>query len=310
MDLIQELYRKVFDQYFSNLEKLEKSDRYHLLHHIYLWDQDPKAKAELDKVRSEYTLDKDHVNKYLESFITGSELPIKNAASLRQPYLNKHPKVRSYSRLLLEAIYLDSVFGYDARPVVWGLTSQTELDKVFDELIVDPKSIAILSSFSSNFLYIYDRYFGDGQKLSEKSMFEIGKTQYDLSDPDQFILKLYFYTHNIINETLFYWRGIPAEKLSLYQEMVKDIDGMLASNFYGAHMDVKFEAIVCARICGITLSVENRIYEEALNSVSAEGNFIIDRHNNVPQTNRADFKTSEHRNVLFLMSCLPFKPKF
>ena len=57
----------------------------------------------------------------------------------------------------------------------------------------------------------------------------------------------------------------------------------------------------------MTSRLESRIFDEAAQSVSSDGTYIIDRLNNNPQVTNVSLDKSEHRNVLFIMAGGPFK---
>ncbi len=90
--------------------------------------------------------------------------------------------------------------------------------------------------------------------------------------------------------------------------MLKISEKIIQKNFKNISLDNKFEFLVCAKICGFQSSVEKNIYDEASQSLSPDGNFLIDTKNDkATQIGRNTFVGSEHRNVLFIMSQIPFR---
>ena len=90
--------------------------------------------------------------------------------------------------------------------------------------------------------------------------------------------------------------------------MLDTLEDLIDNNFDKINLDNKLEFLVCARICHYESNLFKRIYEECEKSISPEGIFIIDRHNQNVQKDRSNFTSSEHRNVLFIMSTTEYLP--
>jgi len=90
--------------------------------------------------------------------------------------------------------------------------------------------------------------------------------------------------------------------------MIHELEEVITDNYADINLDNKFEFLVCARILGYQPKLLERINDEAVGSVSAEGMFLIDRQNNNPQAKNTSFEKSEHRNILFLLSQTPYQP--
>jgi hypothetical protein len=68
-------------------------------------------------------------------------------------------------------------------------------------------------------------------------------------------------------------------------------------------LDCKLEFLVCAKLVSYTTVLEKVIQAQAESSLSPIGNYVIDR--SFGETHPLNtFSTSEHRNILYLMSKL------
>ncbi|MET1033374.1 MAG: hypothetical protein ABWX94_02655, partial [Candidatus Saccharimonadales bacterium] len=117
------------------------------------------------------------------------------------------------------------------------------------------------------------------------------------------------YTHCIIGESNFYTRTIPDYAASIYRDMLTSLEVLITEHFDDINLDNKLEFLVCCRICSYETDLFDRIYEECSKSLSPNGTYLIDTHNgHTAQQNRTSLQASEHRNVLFLLSCSPYRP--
>lgn len=303
------LYAKVLDEYSRNIDTLKFSDKYHFLHHLYLWNKDNWLSEELISIKKEVVADEATMLKRMNSqLINTATQTVKNAAQLRKKYILKHPDVRPLSNLLLETLYMRTVFSVDNRSFIPGLTQSLDIPNILEGLLADPEAMAFLSTYAINFIYIYDRFYAETDNIIPEDILGCADIL-DKNEPQELLLYFYFVTHCIIGESLFYAKPIPQKYLPTYQLALQKLDDILMSDSYSLlHMDVKFETIVCAKMCGIKLKSETKIYNEALRSLSGDGNFIVDTHNMSAQGDFLDLSSSEHRNVLFLMSCKDYKP--
>ena len=116
----------------------------------------------------------------------------------------------------------------------------------------------------------------------------------------------YFITHMIIGESQFYSKALTSETIAAYTPLFKKLETLMSKHFFSYKLDVKLEFLVCSRILGYTSFLEDMIYSEALNSFSPYGDFIIDTYNVTAAWQKKDLKTAEHRNILFILSTLPY----
>lgn len=306
-----DLYKKILEEYKTGIDTLKFSDRYHFLHHLYLWNKDEWVSNKLEGIKNKIVGDKTTVLERMgEELSHSATSPVKNAAELRKKYLAKHPDVRPLNNLLLDTLYMKTVFGFDGRSLVIQATQNLDISNTLKNLLADPEAIAFLSTYAVNFIYIYDKFYAKTTSITPNSILGYADIL-NKNDPQELLLYFYFVTHCVIGESLFYATPIPHEHVQTYRVALQKLDEILMSDSYSLlHMDVKFETIVCARMCGLRLRSETKIYSEALQSISAKGNFIVDAHNQSAQENFADLSSSEHRNVLFLMGCTGYAPMY
>jgi len=125
----------------------------------------------------------------------------------------------------------------------------------------------------------------------------------------QLSLKIYFFTHCIIAETLFYARNIPQKYQSTYLKIIEIVEDLIKNNYFNSHIDHKLEFLMCCRICNYTSKLENQIFDEINQSLSTEGLFLVDSINYYKDTRgKFDFYQAEHQNVLYLMACQKYSP--
>ena len=252
---------------------------------------------------------RDHLLEYLTAIYTKpANKHIKNAPTLRLPVLAEHPLIRPINSLILEALYAQAVFGCDVRSLTRQLIADDDIRQAIATLVRSPHDIAVLSTYAVNTLYIADRFYFGSDVLDPQDILSHAELL-DMSDPEQRLLYFYYVTHCVIGESLFYSRPLPKQHLAVYTAALRKLDAVLMSDaFEDLHLDIKFEVLVCAKMCGIRLASTDNIYQQALQSLSPQGDFIIDTAGAQAQTGYATLSSAEHRNVLFLMSCVEYAP--
>lgn len=298
--------------YFDSLDQLTPEKQFHLASRLYLFSQDPQAQKLLQDLRPYFTHNNQPslaIQKVVKEARAKAAHGSKNAAELRQPYFEKYPELRIYLAALFRINFLKSAYGIDARQELFKQFDRKDLEQLRQALLQDASAIAILSTHAVNFFYLYDRLIKeDVESLQINLLFEIGQNNYGLSDRLHLQLLIYLYTHCIIGESRFYARHVPKPEHPAYQKMIVYLEKLISKHFSEVNLDNKFEFLVCAKILGYKSSLEQRIMNEAAKSISEDGHFLIDRHNNNPQHANTTLDSSEHRNVLFLMSQAEFKP--
>jgi hypothetical protein len=306
------LSNDVYTHYLEHFEALPFDKQFHFASRLYLWHQDPQLAARLNELRPEFAANNSPKTAFAQLLALSAGSPVhgsKNASELRRPYFDKYPKLKTYVLLLFRTAFLRTIYNIDASDLLLEHFSQTELDNFAKELLKDKDAIAILSTHAINFLYLYSRVVRKDNSLFDPAFFlEIGGQAYDTRDKIHMQLLIYLYTHCIIGESMFYYRALPTSNIAVYKEMVNELERLIAANFTDINLDNKFEFLVTAKLAGQKSSLTKRIFDEAKNSISSEGTFLVDTHNNNPQAENSTLDKSEHRNVLFIMANQGFKP--
>ncbi|MCA9325135.1 hypothetical protein KDA23_03675 [Candidatus Saccharibacteria bacterium] len=307
---MDDLSNTIYAYYLSHFDELAFDKQFHFASRLYLWDRDESARTKLDHLRDEFTASGDPTAALQAVYNAAQQSPIhgsKNAAELRRPHFEKYPKLKTYVTLLFRLNFLQTIYGLDARQAFHQLCPQAELEAYVEQLLQDDDALAILSTHAVNFLYLYQRVvLGQETDGLAQRFLEVGQQKYDLSNTIHLQLFIYLYTHYVIGETQFYYRRIT--KTGVYLEMMQQLEALIDTNFERINMDNKFEFLACSRLVGRESFLTERIWDEAKHSVSPDGSFIIDRHNQNPQQGNVDLNGSEHRNVLLLLANRPFKP--
>ncbi len=304
------LSNDILDTYLGALDSMPFDKKFHFASRLYLWSGDVRFRELLESYKSEFS----HNNNpklALEFLVEQSKITnshgSKNASELREPYFKKYPQLKLAIVLLFRITFLKNIYDINCTELLFEHIPKSDLENMKKELLNDPEAIAILSTHAVNFIYLYEKIINNNEEVNLDIFFNAAK-YYDLTNKVHVQLLIYLYTHCVIGESLFYYRNISTERRKPYEKMILDLEEIINNRFTDINLDNKFEFLVCAKIVGYKSYLETKIYDEANISVSELGNFIIDKHNNNPQTNNIDIASSEHRNVLFIMSNLSFKP--
>lgn len=305
---IKELFNLVDKYYDKNFDFLE-DEKFHFASRMFFWFGDKKNYKRLAKLKKEYIgindkEIKDKIGMLLEKNQNRKKSTIlKN--KIRAPFFNKYSSLKTYNRVLFKVLFCDYVYKINIRPYLKNHLMDKDLADLREKLFKDEKAMLILSTHAVNFIYNLENYF------QTKTNFIKPKLLYQLAvrgvkkitpqySPD---LIIYFLTHCIIGESRFYNRKI-TKNLNIYLKMLKLIEEIIENNYFEISLDNKFEFLVCAKICKFKSRIEKTIMAEAVRSLSERGNFLIDKINDYSKfKKKTDLIKSEHRNILFLMSC-------
>ena len=303
-----ELANKVYSYYFDNKHLLEEDKLFHFGTRIAAWTGKPEVYDILRKSRDFIVQPSIDLTDTLTEIINRPQTGKRNAHELRQPFFNKYPLLYGAHLTLFRVRHLESVYGIDARPALFSVVDKDKLIKLKQDLLNDIPAMMSLSTFAINYLYLLEKIiFNDQNPLPINDFLEIGY-KYKTENIQDLQLLIYFYTHCIIGESNFYTLEIPTDKLPIYHQMLAYLEKIITDNYQKINLDNKLEFLVCARICNFDTKLFDKIYDECDQSISNEGTFIIDIHNQNAQNERNNFARSEHRNVLFIMSSTAYQP--
>ena len=304
MDLAQ----RIQTHYFDNIAELPNDKQFHFATRIAAWYGNEQARNLLRQLRPEILPEHTSLTDVFEEIINREQSGRRNAHERRQPYFSAYPDLYGVHLALFRLRHMKVVYGIDARESFFALFSETQLRSLCDSLLADEDAMRNLSTFAINTLYLTRSTALPDYSLSAEQLFAIGTQGYDLTNTEDIQLQIYFYTHCIIGESNFYTQTIPPETLPIYTAMLEKLETVIESSFKQINLDNKLEFLVCARICNYSSRLADKIYKECEESISPEGTYLIDIHNTNIQQDRMSFDKSEHRNVLYIMSCSPYQP--
>lgn len=309
---------ELVDNYYKANINNTKSEYFHYASRLWLWAKDTWARDALDDLRGWYigyneAEYRSVITQILER--TKSQSVVNKDNRKRAPYFQRYKMLSAYNSLLFKVIFSESVYGIDLRPYVKQYVSDKQFLDLFFELSKDHEAMCFLSTHAINYLYLLKNYFKKQTSMASMVLIdpidfiEISKGYDDLvssgrlSKKDAIKLEIYMLTHAIIGESRFYQRKVNTAN---YKILCKHLEEIISNNYFDVSLDNKFEFLVCAKICSYTSNIRTLILQEAEKSMSWAGNFLVDQD---ASAIRHCLRTSEHRNVLYVMATRLFATK-
>lgn len=300
----------ILDYYEKNYDYLD-GKKIHYTSRMYLWNRRKIDRQRLDELKGEY-LGKniDEIRLTLKDILktdpNKDRLFGRIAQDLRQSYFEKYPAIINFDRILFRTLFAQTLYGLDLRRYVKELVADEELLELKDSILNDEKCIETLSTYAINFLYLLENYFG--QSLFDPDLFLKIAQRMKTGKEELLRLKIYLLTHCVVGESRFYSERITRSK-NTYLKMIEELERIISENYFNISLDNKFEFLVACRLTGCLPSkcLEKQIYSEAERSFSRLGNYLVDTLNDKKNIVGDNIVISEHRNVLYLMSCFPKK---
>lgn len=299
------------DEYYKRNIGLYSAEKFHYASRLWLWTGDEWSRKILDDARSSYIgSSSEEYRVTLDSILARKDnaLSVNQNKAYRKKYFEAFRMLPIYNALLFRVLFCDSVYDLDIRPYVKELIPDKEFIGLFRELLADQDAIRVLSTHAINFFYLLKNYYKFSVRLSSMVLvdpYEIVTLAGDYSDlvnrkilmqSDALKLKIYVLTHAILGESRFYQRSV---RLQAFKEMCREIEKVISDNYFDVSLDNKCEFLVCAKICGYKTHLKKMIMGEAEKSLSWSGQFIVDADASAV---RHVLRTSEHRNVLYIMA--------
>lgn len=306
--MIESLVNDVKTYYFDRFETMSQSHRFHYASRLAAWSNNQQAIDLLSRLKIAYVNPPHSLNQqqFLSELMHSPQTGRRVAHDLRLPYFEKYPNLFGIGKAIFRVRHLNIVCNIDIRKDFLTLCPKTELRQLLSDLSEDHDGLRMLSSFAVNTFYLADIHFGITiESVSPEFWYEIGLS-YDLDIKEHLQLLIYLYTHCIIADSNFYSRSIPPQNIPPYQKMIFRLEQIIGVHFERISLDNKLEFLVAAKIIGLSSTLEGRIYDEAMQSLSPNGNFIIEKLNQNNRSDRETFEKSEHRNVLLIMSFEPY----
>ncbi len=300
------LSNSIYNYTLSHFEELPLDKQFHFASRLATWSNDVACTQLVASMRDVF-LPTSNPLQTLEALRNGKLIPLlpgnKDLLQLRGASNNKFPQLRSAARLLYWAALLDNMYKVDFRPAVTAIFSKHELVELYEALLTDHTAIGMLSTHAVNFLFLYKRYF-EQTTSSDPALFMAIASEngiYDLTDPLQLQLCLYLLTHVIIADSQFYAVEPSATSRKSYHAILARLESLMTRRLQDINLDNKLEFLVCCKFTGFETTLEMAILQEAKQSVSTAGSYLVDSHNKNPSS-YTTFDKSEHRSVLYVMA--------
>lgn len=289
-------------EYFDKNYEYLSDQKFHYASRMYLWTKDDFYRRKLANLKK--TAIGNSANE--QSVLLKKILKLKPACNdfvaekLRKKYFKKYPHLFAYNSLLFKSLFAETLYGENLRPIIKNMVSDNDFLSLKEKLEEDEAAVAGLSTFAVNYFYLLSHYLGKSEIANPRFFLKIfNKKNNELQSYPN--LKAYLLTHCIIGESAFYSQKISRLK-KIYLEMVKDLELIIKENYFEMPLDIKFEFLVCCRLCNYQSEIESVILGEAARSLADNGNFLISRLNDSIGFFTHNILSAEHRNVLFLMA--------
>ncbi len=299
------VHNLVKNYYFDNFDYLY-GKKFHFAARTALWFDDSRSRSWLDSAREQYLNLENKISSTAKNDVYEDAIFDRNEELLREPYLIKYPELNKYNAMLFKVLFAHSVYGVDLRVEVGEVLPVQELIDVKNRLEKDSEAMAVLSTYALNFMYNLDFLLRDDKEfqLHPDKLLKIGLEEYanNAKLRDKINLQIYFFTHCIINASRFYSQKINEHQI-IYLKMLRALEEIVAKNYTKLNLDNKLEFILCCRLLDYKSILEDIVQSEAEQSLSGQGNYLVDMHNTVAyMKNKNDFMQSEHRNILYIMA--------
>lgn len=296
---------KIIEEYYTkNLAFLPRAEQFHFHSRRYLYTKNNTSFHALKDLRSWYAWDSttaQETTKNIYTLAREKKNTVINNKKFRATHAQKYPQLGAYNEIFYKTLFTHTIYGDDHRNILIPLLKKNEIDLYCENLTNDPQAILALSTHAINFLYLAQWFFYDNTDIHIQQFIDIVKIEKLKNDDDTLLSKIYLLTHCIICASLFYNQKI-THTLPLYTEMITELEKLIFAHYTEITLDQKCEFLVCAQIMNHKTPLTQIIISEAHNSLSPHGNFLIDTLNKHNNTTKKDLTTSEHRNILYILS--------
>lgn len=298
----------VYNYLKNNRYSFSNTNLFHYSTRLAAWNNTDYALTDLRKLKPLFVPDDIYASLIN---IKKTEISTKNRLyPPREKFFAKYPELFYIDLLTTRARHLKYVYGIDISYDLFRIYDKTFLNSLKDKILLDKECIKFLSTYAITVCYMICEILDQPtDQINLDEIIEIGRT-YNLEDPLEIRLYIYLFTHCIIYESNFYTETISNEKrLESFKKMLRTLDSLICKNFNLINLDNKLEFLVCCRICDFKSDIESRIYDECRKSIKSESEvFLVDKYNENKDYCNTDFNSSEHRNILYILSLNKFKP--
>jgi len=306
-----QLSKKVQQYYQNNVPFLPKEKQFHFYSRLYLWSKKSTWNEEVERYRSWFVWSKENISKSInETYARRDSLSKKlvNHKEYRVSYAQQYPLLGFFNHTLFKALFIYTIFNYDIREEIKSHKLFVQIHEYHKKLLQDNEAIFSLSTHAINFLYLYAFLFSDKFSITDKlitKLFSIAQKGLLKEKTNTILSRNYLLTHCIIGESLFYSQEISSDRNILYEKFIRELENDIRKNYTITTLDQKFEFLVCAKLLHYSSALEEVIFQEAKNSISPHGSYLVDTLNTHHTSFlRKNLTNSEHRNVLYLMAIL------
>lgn len=222
-------------------------------------------------------------DRYYKNIAISIRRIIDELSGKRQEYAKKYEKILLYEQYLVRGIFGSRLFGLEPD---YSRVSQT----VLRELSQDREAIKYLSTYAINTLRLSEKILGVKGLSSIQELINMGMSIEDL----EVNRKIYFLTHIILAESMFYTVPIEPAVRVCFKEILPNIDRLITDHYEEVLLDAKLEYLLVVRMIGGTAAIAQRVMNEVSSSINPEG--YIDDYRKLKRS----LKDSEHRNMLYI----------
>ncbi len=295
--------------------------KFHFYSRMFLWTKNKKYQKELEELKNyfigsnEKEKQKEKI-KFLQSDLQEklTQKVVNNKKSRKILVEKKFFELGSFHEILFRNLLAKNIFGVNLKKIILNQIPLQRFLDLAERILKKKENILTLSTFAVNYLYFLV-FFSNNNLFKNKIKKVIGEIIEEIKErknkkynnKDDLKNEFYLLTHCIIGESQFYFKKIEEER-EVCQEILEILEDILVNNYFDLSLDNKLEFLVCCRLVGHKTFLKKIIEQEAANSFSSVGNFIIDKWNtNSTRLKGKDFFSSEHRNLLYILS--QTKPK-
>ncbi len=307
------------EEYYKNRIAIHFYESFHFASRLWLWTGDAWARNLLNKHEAELIgCDDKATEEIVKTRLQkgGPALVVNQYVPHRHTSFKKYPMLPAYNALLFKALMAETVYGRDIRPILRKHITDDDLLGLFLRLSKDDDAVRLLSTHAINYFYLLKNYFRDQPTKLKAVEFDPGKligllpgykkleTRGIITPLISIKLQVLLLTHAVIGQSYFY--AVPVTE-AVYNQLCAELEKLIKNNYFNTSLDNKFEFLVCAALCGYQTGLADLINQEAEQSVSWAGNFLIEPARVDESLAQHCLRSSEHRNTLYSMSQKPFK---
>jgi len=281
-----------------------KEKQFHFLSRMYLWTRQEGYLKKIKKLEK-FFIGQDAIEwkTKINEIINKKEFFIKkvcNGKKIREDIISEYQMLGAYHEILFRNLIGEAIFGRDLKKTISEVIKNDNFIKLRDQLLKNKEHVMRLSTFAVNYFYFLKDYFNEDDACLNELIIDISNNFIFEDEKETDVIKnnIYFMTHCIIGSSCFYQKRIIKNK-PLYLDLLRKLERMIESNYFKITLDNKLEFLVCCSLLDYKSGIRQIIEGEVANSFSSIGNFVVDKFR---KGEYQDYFSSEHRNVLYLMT--------